>query len=132
MGLALVRRSISTCMRNAVAGFSIMWVYKGARAPSHLEAAVIHILQVENTRSGFTAPRLLQRGVFYEPRGRLFILPLASFDSSIRRGNLYRYRDARYSSEVSTFYGFPEARKMCPNNLLKIRACGRSGEGGYA
>lgn len=38
-GLALVRRSISTCMRNAVAGFSIMWVYKRARAPSHLETA---------------------------------------------------------------------------------------------
>lgn len=61
-----MRRSISTCMRNAVAGFSIMWVYKRARARSmHFvngtRRPVTHILQVENTRSGPARTPLLRR-----------------------------------------------------------------------
>lgn len=61
-----MRRSISTCMRNAVAGFSIMWVYKRTRTRSmHFvngtRRPVTHILQVENTRSGPARGPLLRR-----------------------------------------------------------------------
>lgn len=78
-------RSISTCMRNAVASFTIMWVYKRALS-----------LSLSPRSHTFTKLRTLGRAqvpfsslLFYvEPRGRLFILPPTSFETSTRkRGN---------------------------------------------
>lgn len=110
-------RSISTCMRNAVAGFSIMWVYKRARARArsvHFETAhdgrgpVTHILRVENTRSGparagpFSDVACSMKKKKKRPTGSPICFAVGL--RRRRRRDASEYRDSRDSLRVSTFY----------------------------
>lgn len=126
-GERVVRRSISTCMRNAVAGFSIMWVYKRSRALRALGNStarpVTHIHQVENTRSG-----PLLRGLLYEKKihGVAYLFYQHPATPTIGRKTFWASGRVCDSLRVLTFYPAFLARDIWSNSRKMCQFVGES------